>query len=42
MGISAITITLFGGIFIDGNCVTGPFPLFLLPDPEVGPDVGNG
>ena len=32
---------IFGGRFIDGGCVPGPVPILMLPDTEVGPDVGN-
>ena len=31
-----------GGRFIDRVCISRPVPGLLLPDPEVGPDVGNG
>ena len=39
---SSISVTTFGVRLIDGGCIYGPVPGFLLPDPEVGPDVGNG
>ena len=39
---SSIAVTTFGGRLIEEGCVPGPVPGFLLPDPEVGPDVGNG
>ena len=40
--ISLIAITTFDGRLIDGGCFPGPVPGCLLPDPELGPDVGNG
>ena len=30
------------GILIDRGSVPGPVSVLLLPDPEIGPDVGNG
>ena len=39
---SSMAVTIFDGILIDGGCVLGPVPGFMLPDTEVGPDVGNG
>ena len=41
MDMSSIAVTKFCGIFIDGGCVTGPDPGFLLPDPGEDPDVGG-
>ena len=38
---SSIVVNAFFGILIDGGCVSGPATGFLLPDTELGPDVGN-
>ena len=39
---SLIAVTTFGGRLIDEGCVPVHVPGLLLPDPEVGPNVGNG
>ena len=42
MNISSIAVTKFCGRLVYGGYVTGTFPGFLVPDTEVGHDVGNG
>ena len=39
---TSMAATKFCGIFIDGGCVPGPVPRFLLPSPKVYTDLVNG
>ena len=36
-----MAVTKFCGIFIDGGCVPGPVPVFLLPSPKAYPYLGK-